>query len=184
MGRFRFPQVYARAVARWRVAAGLVLAVALAWLARPSWASLLCGLPWMLAGLILRAWAAGHLIKNQVLATGGPYAYMRNPLYAGTAAVAVGLVIASRRLLLAVLFASFFLLIYLPVIEQEEQHLRALFPDYEAYAARVPRWLPRSRTQSAAQRFSWQLYRRNREYQALLAWLVGMVWLAYRAARG
>jgi hypothetical protein len=82
------------------------------------------------------------------------------------------------------LFASFFLLIYLPVIEQEEQHLRALFPDYEAYAARVPRWLPRSRAQSAAQRFSWQLYRRNREYQALLAWLAGMAWLAYRAARG
>ena len=73
--------------------------------------------------------------KKHPLAEAGPYAYVRNPLYLGTLLVAVGLVIASRRWLLAALFGAVFVLIYLPVIELEEQHLTKLFPNFAAYAA-------------------------------------------------
>src|SRR5213078_1051628 len=101
--------------------------------------SILWGAPIAVLGLLLRGWAAGHLAKNQRLATGGPYAMTRNPLYLGTLLVAAGLAIASREVMLAVLFAAAFALVYLPAIELEEQHLRKLFPEYEEYARRVPR---------------------------------------------
>jgi protein-S-isoprenylcysteine O-methyltransferase Ste14 len=110
-------------------------------------------------------------------AESGPYAYVRNPLYLGTTLVAAGLVIASRRWLLAVLFAAVFILIYLPVIELEEQHLRHLFPDFEAYAQRVPALLPTRPASHSDRNFRWALYVRNREYQALLGWLSGMALL-------
>src|ERR1700688_2884929 len=148
-----FPKPYADMVARLRVASGFVLVLAFAWFSQPDKYSLVIGLPVSIAGLLLRAWAAGHLAKNMSLAEGGPYAYVRNPLYLGTLLVAAGLVIASRGWLLAVLFAAAFVLIYLPVIELEEQHLRALFPNYATYAQRVPSLWPTLSPAKSAARF-------------------------------
>jgi protein-S-isoprenylcysteine O-methyltransferase Ste14 len=180
MGRCWFPKPYADAVARLRVPAGFLVAATFAWAARPTWSSLAVGLPIGALGLALRAWAAGHLAKNRELATTGPYAYVRNPLYLGTLTAALGLVIAAREPWLAVLFAAVFLLIYLPVIEQEEQHLRKLFPGFAAYADRVPQLVPRFRGRPQG-RFRWELYCRNREYQALAAFLAGAAFLIWRA---
>ena len=172
-----FPKPYADRVARLRVVTGFVLVLAFAWLSRPTLSSLVFGLPVSALGLLLRAWATGHLEKNIRLAESGPYAYVRNPLYLGTTLVAAGLAIASRRWLLAVLFAAVFILIYLPVIELEEQHLRHLFPGFEAYAQRVPALWPSLSAGTSDARFRWALYGRNREYQALLGWLAGVALL-------
>ena len=172
-----FPKPYADLVARLRVASGFVLVLAFAWFSEPDFASLAWGLPVSLLGLLLRGWATGHLQKNIRLAEAGPYAYVRNPLYLGTLLVAAGLVIASRRWLLAVLFAAVFVLIYLPVIELEEQHLRALFPNFATYAQRVPSLWPTLRPAKSAARFEWSQYVRNREYQALLGFLAGEAFL-------
>src|SRR5580693_1524013 len=158
-----FPKPYADRVARWRVATGFVLVAAFAWFSQPTISSLIWGLPVSALGLLLRAWATGHLEKNIRLAESGPYAYVRNPLYLGTALVAAGLVIASRRWLLAVLFAAVFTLIYLPVIELEEQHLRHLFPRFQVYAEHVPALWPTLTAQKSNHRFEWALYLRNRE---------------------
>lgn len=177
-----FLKPYADFVARLRVPIGFLLAAAFAWFARPTPRSLAFGIPVALAGLALRAWAAGHLAKDQQLATGGPYAYIRNPLYAGTLMVALGLAAAARGVWLAVLFAAVFLLVYLPVVMLEEQHLTELFPEYRAYAADVPSLIPHRRPHPASRRFSSQLYWKNREYQALLGFAAGLAWLFYRAA--
>ena len=93
---------------------------------------------------------------------------MRNPLYAGTLITALGVVIAARSIWLAVLFAAVFLLVYLPAIELEEQHLRDIFPEYAAYAQRVRRFLPIAKWQGPAARFSGKRYWRNEEYKAAL----------------
>ena len=103
----RFPNSYAHAVARWRVLFGFALVAAFAWFSVPDARSLAWGLPAAGVGLALRAWAAGHLAKNQRLATGGPYGYVRNPLYLGTALAGAGLAIASRQALLGALFVEF-----------------------------------------------------------------------------
>ena len=169
-----FPKPYADRVARLRVATGFVLVAAFAWFSHPDVRSLIWGLPVSALGLLLRGWATGHLEKNIRLAESGPYAYVRNPLYLGTALVAAGLVIASRQWMLAVLFAAVFILVYLPVIELEEQHLRHLFPSFGPYAQRVPALWPTMQAPKSKRRFEWNLYLRNREYQALLGFLAGL----------
>jgi protein-S-isoprenylcysteine O-methyltransferase Ste14 len=177
-----FPKAYADVVAKLRVPGGFVLVAAFVWWSAPSWMSLALGLPVSIAGLALRAWAAGHLEKNLALARSGPYAYVRNPLYLGTLGVAAGLAIASRRWELGILFAAVFLLIYLPVVELEEQHLRNLFPEYAEYASRVPKLLPRLAARNE-KRFRWSQYRHNREYEALAGFLAGVAVLVWKALR-
>jgi protein-S-isoprenylcysteine O-methyltransferase Ste14 len=179
--RYPFSKTYADFVARLRVPMGFVLAAAFAWFASPTTRALACGVPVSAAGLALRAWAAGHLAKNQQLATGGPYAYIRNPLYAGTLLVALGLATAARSAWLAALFGTVFLLVYLPAVMLEEQHLAKLFPEYASYSVRVPSLISWRKCVAGRSRFRWSLYRKNREYQALLGFAGGLAWLIFRA---
>jgi protein-S-isoprenylcysteine O-methyltransferase Ste14 len=179
-----FPKPYADRVAKLRVFFGFLLVVAFVWFAQPDMLSLTVGLPVSVLGLALRAWAAGHLEKNLKLTESGPYARVRNPLYIGTLVAAAGLAIAARSWDLAALFAAVFLLVYLPVVELEEQHLRDLFPAFAEYAARVPRLFPSlGRVSASAKGFRASLYRKNREYEALAAFLAGVVVLLWKMAR-
>jgi len=175
---------YAEIAARSRVPSGFLVALLYVIFSRPTGRSLAIGLPLALAGLLLRAWGTGHLAKNQKLATGGPFAYTRNPLYVGTLTVAAGFAIAAWNAWLAALFALYFWAVYLPVISEEEAHLRRLFPEYDAYAARVPRLLPGARhAEESKGQFQWSLYVRNREYQALAGFLAGAALLAAKLIR-
>lgn len=176
-----FPKPYADTVARLRVPGGFVLLAAFLWLSRPTLPALAASLPLSVLGMALRAWAAGHLEKNTALTESGPYDFVRNPLYIGTLLTSIGLVIAAQRWELAALAAVVFFLIYLPVVELEEQHLAALFPAFSAYAERVPKLVPRRPSRSAAKRFQWSVYRRNQEYQASLGFLVGVAVLIWKA---
>lgn len=175
-----FPKPYADAVAKLRVPGGFVLAAAFLWLSDPSAQSLAVGLPVSLVGLAIRSWAAGHLEKNTALTDSGPYAWVRNPLYIGTLLVAAGLVVAARRWELGALAAAFFALIYLPVVELEEQYLRELFPAFPEYAGRVPKLIPRPPSRPGGKTFQWSLYRHNREYEALLGFLAGVAVLVWK----
>ena len=178
----QFPKRYADAVARLRVPSGFLIVLVFAWLSHPTATSLAIGVPVSILGLVLRAWAAGCLAKNQRLATGGPYAFTRNPLYIGTLLVAAGLSIASRSLFLALLFAVVFLLVYLPVIQNEEQHLRKIFPEYAGYAERVPALIPRLTPypKNISNPFRVKLYQTNQEYQAGLGFMAGMLFLFWK----
>jgi protein-S-isoprenylcysteine O-methyltransferase Ste14 len=167
---------------RIRVPAGFVLVVFYFWLARPTWRFWLLGLIGIVPGLLLRALASGHVRKNQALATSGPYRYTRNPLYLGSLLMAIGFAIAARSLWIAAALAAIFFAIYIPVILDEEGFLRREFPDFEEYSRRVPRLLPGlTSTRHAAtssESFSLDLYRKHREYNALLgaaAMLAGLV---------
>ena len=178
-----FPKPYADAVAKLRVPSGFVSVAAFLWLASPSVESLSLGFSVGLLGLALRAWAAGHLEKNSKLTESGPYAWVRNPLYLGTLTVAAGLVIGSRRWELGVLFAAVFVLVYLPVVELEEQHLRKLFPEFGSYAGRVTKLIPHRPKYAAHKAFTWALYRHNREYEAALGFLAAAALLFWKALR-
>jgi protein-S-isoprenylcysteine O-methyltransferase Ste14 len=168
-----FPKPYADLVARLRVTCGFIMVAAFAWFSRPDAQSLAVGLPVSALGLLLRGWATGHVEKNIRLAESGPYAFVRNPLYLGTLLVAAGFAIASRQWPLAVLFGVVFVFIYLPAIELEEQHLRKLFPEFAEYARRVPALLPTLAPVKKPGHFRWELYVRNREYQALIGFALG-----------
>jgi protein-S-isoprenylcysteine O-methyltransferase Ste14 len=143
------------------------------WLARPSWRSIALGAAVASIGVILRALASGHVKKNEELATTGPYAYTRNPLYLGSIIIAVGFAAAAQSVWIVILILAMFAAIYVPVIGDEEAYLRSKFPDYAAYAARVPRFIPRlSSVSSPGSGFSLELYLRHREYNALLGALL------------
>ncbi len=152
---------------------GFLFAVFYFWLARPSWRSLALGAIAVVPGLLIRALASGHVRKNETLATSGPYAYTRNPLYLGSLLMGLGFCVAARSWWVGVALVVMFFAIYLPVIRDEENFLRAKFPEFDGYARRVPRMLPRLTPDSTNQKeapagFSWGLYWKHREYNALL----------------
>jgi hypothetical protein len=91
-------------------------------------------------------------------------------LYFGSILIAFGFAVAARSWWIALVFVVLFLIIYWPVIVDEEEYLRTQFPDYDAYAARVPRLIPRlGRPLPRAEgKFSFQLYRKHREYNSIL----------------
>src|SRR6476659_4446180 len=92
-------------IQRWRVPLGFVCDADFIFFAKPTPRALLIGGSISLLGLALRGWAAGHIRKNAELATSGPYAFTRNPLYLGSFFLGLGFTIASGRWELAVLFA-------------------------------------------------------------------------------
>jgi len=166
--------------ARSRVTVSILLAVAAGWLAQPTVASVVLGLPLVLAGLALRAWAAGHLRKNQQLAISGPYAHVRNPLYIGSLSAGVGFGICSAHPILLVAILVVFTAWFLPVVGEEEGHIRKILPGYREYESRVPRFVPACKPlYESSQRFEWGLYLVNREYSALLgfAGFGAVLWL-------
>ena len=184
---------------RWRVRAGYPVAVLFWIFARPSYDSLAVGGGIAAIGLIIRAVAAGHLKKDRELATSGPYAYTRNPLYLGSSLLAVGFAVAGASWADGALVIGYFALFYYAVMRNEEADLRRRFgPAFDEYASRVRLFLPwfASRPDEAwrtlsppAKTFSWALYRRNREYNALIGTLAGIgllwarMWLHYRWGR-
>jgi protein-S-isoprenylcysteine O-methyltransferase Ste14 len=154
---------------RVRVPLGFVFAAAYIGLARPTILSIVIGSCVALAGLCIRALASGHVEKNEVLATSGPYAYTRNPLYLGSLVLAAGFLIAARGWWLPLIAAAMLIAIYLPVIRAEEAFLRTRFPEFSEYASQVPRLVPRLRPrQGRPNSFSWHLYWKHREYNAAL----------------
>ncbi len=177
---------------RIRVPVGFAFTVLYIWLAHPTWNSLVIGTVFVIAGIAIRALASGHLKKNEELATSGPYAYTRNPLYFGSLILAAGFAIAARNWWIGALLLTIFVSIYLPVISAEEAFLRTKFPEFAKYCAEVPRVFPRLSSHSPYQPgFSWELYLKHREHNAtigslaLLASLIAkLLWnLNHTAAR-
>lgn len=145
--------------------------------------------------LALRIWAFGHLEKNVVMVTTGPYAYTRNPAYFGSfilllgVAVAAGNVESTRGRLvygLALLLAIGFFGFYLPrKMQREYPRLQALFgAQVERHAANVPDFWPQLRPWRSGddRRFSWARASENHElpWVPVFAGLLAAIWFVER----
>lgn len=106
----------------------------------------------ILCGLSLRAWGTGSAgthtrsaeIEAPQLATGGPYAYLRNPIYAGSMVLGVGMSALIGDPLAFVLTGLVFSVLYLAIVPAEEEFLRSRFGStYARYQQGVPRLIPR-----------------------------------------
>jgi protein-S-isoprenylcysteine O-methyltransferase Ste14 len=164
-------------IQRWRVPLGFLCAAVFLFFARPTPIALAVGACVSVLGLAIRAWAAGHIRKNAQLATSGPYAFTRNPLYFGSFLLGLGFTIASGQWLLALLFAALFIGIYLPTMRVEASTMGQLFgAEFENYRAAVPLFFPRltpyRQGDSGAVRFDGSLYLRYREYRAALGLVI------------
>jgi protein-S-isoprenylcysteine O-methyltransferase Ste14 len=163
---------WSRIARRIRVPLGFIFAVLYFWLARPTWRFMALGTVLIVPGVLIRALASGHVRKNEALATSGPYAYTRNPLYLGSLLIGVGFAVAARSLWIGAALVLMFFAIYLPVIRGEEEFLRGRFPEFDEYARQVPRMFPRLRPGLAGEKtpaqFSLALYLQHKEYNAVL----------------
>ena len=170
-----------------RLRIGFLFAVAYLVFARPTAGGLLLGLPVALAGLLVRGWAAGHIVKDARLTTSGPYAHTRNPLYFGSFLLAAGFAIAAHWSLLLVVIALF-VFIYGPTIALERAEIGARFPaEYPSYESNVPAFMPRFtpwRGQTPGDSVSFSRYMRQREWLAGLAFAAASAWLVARMKLG
>jgi len=161
---------------RWRVRLGYPLAFAVLFFSRPTPRGILLGALAGVIGLWLRAYAAGYLHKQEVLTVTGPYAYTRNPLYLGSAILALGAGIATRSWISALLLSIYFAVFYSIVMKREanELHLRH-GTSFEQYARAVPLFIPRltgaKLPGDSAGSFSFAQYKKNHEWQAAVGFL-------------
>jgi STE24 endopeptidase len=156
---------------RYRVPAGWLLGALVLVLARPTPRSLLLGLPLALLGEAVRVWASGHIEKTERLATGGPYAHSRNPLYVGSVLIALGVAAACASPWVVLATAAYFFAFYPSVMREEAAFLARKFPEeHAAWAAAVPLFWPRPTPAGPrASRFDWSRVGRNREWRTAAA---------------
>ncbi len=173
-----FMQRWQRIARRIRVPLGFVAVGIYLWQLinhRPQWGPIAASVPLVLCGLWLRGYAAGYVKKNRELTRTGPYAHTRNPLYLGSILIATGFAVALMSWPFAVVLLGGFAVIYIPVIASEEAFLRRTFADFDAYCKRVPRLLPRitpglppGAADGERGTFSFELYRKHREYNSVI----------------
>lgn len=171
--------------ARWRVRLGYPLAVIVLLFAQPTPTTILLAIPIGIVGLIIRAAAAGHLHKQEVLTVTGPYAHTRNPLYFGSAVLTIAAAVATYSWISAAILCAYFALFYSFVMRREESELRqhhgAAFDDYaRAVPLFFPRLTPAKLSFGAAGSFSFAQYKKNREYRAAIGFLLLLVVLVVR----
>ncbi len=164
---------YVARLARLRVPLGFASAVLAIILAQPTWASWRSGLAVALLGEAIRVWAAGHLEKSREVTRSGPYRWTRHPLYAGSAVMALGIVLACRSWPLAAIAAVYMASTITAAVRTEEAFLRRTFGDtYDRYR--------NSQAEPMRRRFSIERALRNREYRALVGLLSGFALLALK----
>ena len=124
---------------------GILFLVLLAVIGRPSWPELfITGTLLSVAGIVIRFWAGGYVKKDKELATTGPYAFVRNPLYVGNVLIALGFCILSGQAWSFAALAVLYLWLYIPSIRKEERTLSKLFgDDFVRYKKHVRAMWPR-----------------------------------------
>ena len=156
---------------RYRVPAGWLLGVIVLVLARPTPSSILLGLPLGFVGEAIRIWASGHIEKTRVLATGGPYAHCRHPLYVGSLLIALGAAVASASPWVVLAVAVYFLAFFPSVMHEETDFIAKKFPEeFTAWSAEVPPFCPRLTPGGPrSSHFEWSRVTVNREWRTVLA---------------
>lgn len=169
----RTPVTLAGALARRRVTLGFVAAAVTLLFAQPTWETWAAGLAVAIVGEGIRVWAAGHLEKGREVTRSGPYRWVSHPLYLGSSVMTIGVVMASRSLIVAVVGAAYLASTLTAAIRTEEAFLRDRFGEtYERYRLQG--------REPTARRFSAARALRNREHRAIAGLIGGFALLALK----
>jgi protein-S-isoprenylcysteine O-methyltransferase Ste14 len=118
-------------------------------------------------GIAVRMWASGHVKKDKMLATNGPYAYVRHPLYVGNHLITFGFCLASGLWWSFLVWIALGIFYYPQTIAHEDKLLARLFPDdWEAWSKETRALIPRLRPYRSGQDSEWsfrQSLRQNGE---------------------
>ncbi|MCW8936286.1 MAG: isoprenylcysteine carboxylmethyltransferase family protein [Gammaproteobacteria bacterium] len=133
-------------------------------------------------GELIRMWASGYVMKNKELATTGPYAYVRHPLYVGNILLLVGFSIASTQWWSFVLMAGLLAFYYPPTISYEDNKLRGIFgEEWEAWSKNVNALIPTFGSKAGSLKSSWSFKKslmQNAE-PVIVVYLIGCLYLLY-----
>ncbi len=157
-------------VVKERIFFGYFAALVFLFFASPTKLSIVAGLVFCLIGEAIRTLSAGTIMKNKLLTTSGPYAYVRNPLYFGSFIIGIGVCVMGNVLIFSAVFIPAFLMIYTQKINNEEVKLQEIFKEsFDEYMLNVPRFLPRfTPWKKEKMNFEFRLIKVHKEYQAWL----------------
>ncbi len=120
--RIRFNEILRQGI-------GLLLVAVCAHFAKPTSYMVLIGLTLAVLGQLFRIYAAGFIHKNKQLASTGPYALVRHPLYLGNFMILIGFALAAANLYVWIAVGLFFLIWYPAAIAYEDSKLERIFGD-------------------------------------------------------
>jgi protein-S-isoprenylcysteine O-methyltransferase Ste14 len=167
---------------RYRQILGIALLLVLTLLGAPLQMLWVWGSALVVLGELVRLWASGHVKKDKLLATGGPYAFVRHPLYVGNFLISMGICLASGLWWSAPVMILFWLAFYPPAIRSEDSKLHRLFgASWEEWSRVTRALIPRARPYPGAQGGRWsfgQSLRQNGE--PIIAAVLGLcLWWLY-----
>lgn len=148
-----------------------------------GWIAYGAGVALVVCGEIVRFWAAGYISKDAEIATGGPYAYVRNPLYFGSMLLAIGYGLVSGLGPWGVaIMLALYLLFHLAAIFYEEAFLKGKFGQtYLDYYNRVPRLVPSPLPRTTGSgHYEWKQALYNREHTSALFAFIFVALLSLR----
>lgn len=134
--RLRFNEILRQGI-------GLLLVAVTAYYANLDTGFVSLGLAIAAAGQIFRIYAAGFIHKNKQLATTGPYALVRHPLYLGNFLIMFGFTLASANLYVTLVVIVFWLIWYPAAIAYEDAKLERIFEDeWRAWSKNIRAVIP------------------------------------------
>lgn len=141
---------------RYRQFLGIAFIVLVSLIGQPQMPFYLIGAGLVVVGVAIRLWASGHVKKDKMLATDGPYAYVRHPLYVGNLLLLFGFAMASGLWWSFPLLIAFLFAFYPPAIRDEDAKLRALFKEeWDAWREATPALMPRFSKSNRRDRGDW-----------------------------
>ena len=135
------------------------------------------GFPIVILGVLIRAWGAGHLYKDQKFSKSGPYHFVRHPLYLGSCLLSIGFIIVLSHWAVAITLGTLTFLQYVHTIQHEDKNLLLMFGNqYAEYMKTTGTIIPSiSNIGSSIKEFrkdtfgfSIKQYFHNKEYELLL----------------
>jgi len=168
---------------RYRQFIGIAFIVLISAAAQPVRGLFYAGAVLVILGIMVRMWASGHIKKNKVLATDGPYAYVRHPLYVGNITLGFGFAVASGLWWAVPLFVLILAFFYPHAIRHEDEKLHEMFgKDWEQWSegtrALIPRLAPPGENNTGSWSFAQSLRQNGEPIIALflIFWLY-FIWM-------
>lgn len=160
---------------------GLLLVAVCAYFAQPDMGTVSIGLAMAVIGQLFRIYAAGFIHKNKQLASTGPYALVRHPLYLGNFLILIGFTLACANLYVIIGVALFFLIWYPAAISYEDSKLENIFGDeWRAWSKNIHAIIPGRFRFADLKASGWDTYQsliRNGELPISLYLLGCGIWL-------